>query len=459
MSYKVYLYSTTATTRTAPAIRLINIAVRTNLEREWKGNCCADYMKHFDADAVVKSITEALPDKCTAKVCYSPGKYKKKEYILVNMPFENAIEVLSVLHATAVKNDLVLYDAKTNKSFFRELADSTYITMHMRRNELNSMILKEMKPVWKIRRLEFFMGKRDKGCSYAVTIRKDKNTSFEERNRLFYNCLKNSLHKNEKLTCKNQCYTISAEWYTITYVLEGYKKQADKIGYVENGVPCVSLMHRMSIEKAFRLIKESKINKYHIYTQMLYSEMNEAYPNPAQRFVKCLKITKELLKLPFDVSYGCSYGSGIVFSIVPPRYYDDTYYLSVLDIEEDSATFILPFVYEKYPYIYENYYGENHLPYQMWEEIVKRIEKTKKMILYDTFNPKLEKYLEKFDLYLLAENQPGCRKSDSVADRKQLLFEHRYEVAKLYDIFIKWSRAQLDSYCCSDSIMLSITGP
>lgn len=37
---------------------------------------------------------------------------------------------------------------------------------------------------------------------------------------------------------------------------------------------------------------------------------------------------------------------------------------------------------------------------------------------------------------------------------QQFLYEHRYEVAHLYDIFIEWTRAQLETY--SSECMFSI---
>ena len=127
------------------------------------------------------------------------------------------------------------------------------------------------------------------------------------------------------------------------------------------------------------------------------------------------------------------------------------------------AWFILPIINDVYVYFDERYYlTENHLPAQMWQEIIERLSEVKDMILHDTFNLRLRPYIEDgFELYLLSDE---CRAGISESrdwercrsEPEQLLFENRYKVAHLYDIFIKWSKLQLHYY--GEDCMFNIQG-
>ena len=72
--------------------------------------------------------------------------------------------------------------------------------------------------------------------------------------------------------------------------------------------------------------------------------MMNAYPNPAQRFVESVKITKWQRKQVFDIRYSGFgyYGSEILFHVVADDFYQNAANVSVLKIEEESASFIIP---------------------------------------------------------------------------------------------------------------------
>lgn len=396
MLYRLFLYKTAGATSDAPCLLNINRAISTNSEREWKGNQAANSMEHFPAEKIAKRITMELTDentkvcKCKIKINYSPKPYKQIEYIYVATSFLKAKEVLPKLHTIAAENDLALYDAQTDKTFYRELVDSTFLIMNIRGQELNNVISENMKPIRRIRSIENYGNKRDKNCSFAVTLNKDKNIKFIDRVTRFYECLKNNLKYGESLVCKDRCYKICGKWYTITYILEGYKKHADMIGYTDNGISRMDIIRRMGVEEACRWVKRHNIDTDRILARMNFLEMQEKYPNPADRFVASVNISKWEKKQKFDIGYGSRYSSGIGFHVVQDEYWDDAKQKSVLDIEEESATFILPFINDIYPYFYERYYLEpNHIPWQMWVDILKRLEEAKEMILNDTFNPQL----------------------------------------------------------------------
>jgi len=63
----------------------------------------------------------------------------------------------------------------------------------------------------------------------------------------------------------------------------------------------------------------------------------------------------------------------------------------------------------------------------------------------------------RFNLFVLAHSNADY---EMVRNNERLfLFEHRYDVAYLYDVFIRWSKAQLDHYRWSGERMFNIQGP
>lgn len=470
MLYRLYLYGTDATTVSAPAIRIINRTLVSGSAKEWKFDNAAAHMKVFDIKAVIERIEKELTDpvthtcKCKAIEKYPPQHNAKVGFIFVATSYDRAAEVLPRLHMIAAENDLVLYDAETHRSFFRELVDRTNITMKIRQQEMHRIILNEMKPLWKIRRIESSYEERDKACSYVVTIRKNPQVSFEERNKQFYQLLQKNLRDDERLICKNQCYTISGEWYEISYVLEGYKKHPDKIGYVEKWYgeyrPQVSLLHRMGADAAFRWLQENAPEeKVRVQERMLASEMRKRYPNPGERFVESVKISKWQKKQVFDIKYG-KYGGEFSFHVVPNDTYHNRNNISYLEINGTGASIILGFIHDVYPDIYERYFECNHISSQAWERIVDRIREAKDMILHDTFNSALQSYLEDISFYGFVDldkldSWEELRKIDNM----QLAYKHRYHIADLFDAFIQWSEAQLETYAYDSGLMFHIQGP
>ena len=95
--------------------------------------------------------------------------------------------------------------------------------------------------------------------------------------------------------------------------------------------------------------------------------------------------------------------------------------ISVLAIDEFDAEPILKIVDAHYPYFGERYYlEENHLPVQMWRKIVE----------------------------------------DCKTQKQKYCNAHNFKKAKLLDIFIRWSEAQLYRHEFSgEGRMLNIQGP
>lgn len=239
------------------------------------------------------------------------------------------------------------------------------------------------------------------------------------------------------------------------------------LGYYENGKPKIRILNRMGSYEAYKWMQQCGNNEQDdIMARMHFREMIAEYSNPADRFVKSVNITKQQRRELFNIRYSHlgKKGSEFCFHIVKDVYEMDNDEISVLKIQEDSVSFILPFINDVYPYIYERYYlTENHLPDKMWNKVIDRIKEAKEMILYDTFNPELKPYIEKFNLYALSKLNvyPGDSYEYIIRhEPEKFLFEHRYEVAHLYDMFIEWTDIQAKYYLDGgEERMFNIEGP
>jgi hypothetical protein len=138
----------------------------------------------------------------------------------------------------------------------------------------------------------------------------------------------------------------------------------------------------------------------------------------------------------------------------------------MLRLEEETASFVLPIVEIFYPYIYQRYYlTENHIPREMMGDILNKIDEIKALIVKDLYNDKLASIIEKFDLYALVRKSDDDSQSYYNAedyemmtnDRMKFVYENRYRIAKIYDVFSSWAQEQLESY--DMDMMFNIQGP
>ena len=87
--------------------------------------------------------------------------------------------------------------------------------------------------------------------------------------------------------------------YEIVYCAEGYKKSADRIGYVEDGQGRACLIRRMSCGLAVkhcRRLEKGPVRA--IYGRMKEAEWVARYPNPADRFVASVNFEKKRASVP-----------------------------------------------------------------------------------------------------------------------------------------------------------------
>lgn len=466
MVYRLFLHKTTAFTSGALCIDSTNRTLESNSLESWKGNETENHMRQFDTQKVKGTIEKMAVDDegellCEVFIRKSPKK--KIEYICITTSYDRIKKVISVAHSVAVENELVLYDATKKRTFhYEELCDVKFVLAKERIHIVNSLILEKMKPVWHIRKLGFFDGVAEKTADYAVTLKKEKGTSFEKRIEDFYNLLKSVLQKNEKLSTKNRCFTVVSDCYKISYTLEAYKKRADRIGYISDGESQSCLMYRMSCEEAFEWAKKHTNRIYcNLGFGMYATEMVEAFPNPADRFVKGIYILKQELKEKIFFSYNGYYGGAVCFR---PFFPHDTYQreeISSLMIDDMDVSPLLTVISEFYPYIGERFYESNYLPAEMMRDILRKIKEIRKLIIHDTYSKELLPYIHKREDFFAVLR--GCDESENKLFNEnwmEFLYKHRYEAVRIYDIFIEWTEKQLEMYnFTGEGLMFEVFGP
>lgn len=458
MLYRLFLYE--------PAdqehIEYVNSVL--NDPRSFVSTKAADYMSHINSEDVIESIRSSLGGKCKAIALTTPGDYGPKEYIYIATSYDMIREVFPHIHIIALAMELALYDAETGRTIYMNLLDETLIDHTNREHFFTNLILREMNPVWKIRRV--FDRQKDgyKTSCCVVTLKKSPEKAFVDRVRDFCDCLKRNLNNQEELTYQDRAFTILGDNYSIMFVLEGYKKHANMIGCCEKGKAKAELIGRMSVEEAYKWLKDCPYeDRKEVFPRMTFKEMVEAFPNPADRIVGSVRITKWQMRQAFSVHYGDieNRGYDILFHRVPgPRDYDPET-ISGLKLREGTATYILPFFEDVYPYFYKRYHNvPNHIPPEAVREAVERLKKAKEMIVKDTFNPELEKYIKSFNVKTLEkdiDSKTWHELNDNITD---FAYKHRYEIAYLYEIFIQWAEKQLE-YCSAylDKGLFNIQGP
>lgn len=465
MRYQIYMYGTTVISSTADGLGIINRVLKTNSEKDWKSWSADKLLKDFDVKAIKERIQQEFGTSCQVDVKFPPKDFQQTAYLSIVTSYEKVRKILPYVHAIAAEEGLALYDEERDESFYKDLVDDAFVSWKMREEVIRERILAENVPVSQYKKLS----DGENESSFVVTLRKNPEVSFEKRVQQFFDTLEHARIDGEELVCEHGCFIISNELYSITICLEGYGDHPDRMGYYMDGYPGVHILNRMGCYEAFMWLKRcTDLEKNDTFARMNFLEMKDKYKNPAMRFVQSVEITKQLQKEVFDIRYSGwgYYSSEILFHIVPEEELNNAAGISTLKIEEESATFILPFIKEIYSYIDQRYYViENHLPMEMWNKIIDRILEAKEMILHDTFNPELKSYIEQFNLYVLskddrAEDYYECGEGYRIKhEPEKFLYEHRFEVAHLYDIFVEWSKTQIIHYSGWTNEMFNIQGP
>lgn len=462
MLYRLYLYGTDAVDVDAPVVRMINNALQTNSMSDWKRDSVGKYLTDMDAESIKSEIEKKIPGKCHPIIVYPAYERCFQPFLFVATSYEVVQEVLPALYYVAAEYGLVFYNAEKDEVFYKPLKQYIRTNRKRRERQILAAIRQAMTPIWKERKIFEYQDREVVYSAYVVTLRKKKDKSYEDRAMDFYQCLKTSLAGNEELICENRAFIVKGSEYTIALCLEGYAKHAEMICFMEEGRPRKELIHRMGCLNAIRWMEQcTGEEKKDIIARMQFREMEERYKNPADRFVRSINITKQQRKEIFDFRYSGHgpIGSEVRFHYVPDDGYTDPKTVSVLKIEEESASFILPFFNDLYPYFYDRYYlTANHIPSQMWWDFIKKIKQAKESLKSNERVPEIESHIDRLDLYVLAQSE-----SDDNTIREDpflFLYNHRYDVAHFYDIFCQWAELQLDTYDVNaENGMFNIQGP
>ena len=377
MRYRVFLYNSMAARKGAIAIDTVNRNLRNNFPVWDKGNEPEHYMLPFDTEKTVDLIKAELSDdnfqKCSIYIRSTP--FEKIGYICVDTTFECIDQIWPSLVKIALQTQLVVLDAQTGQYEFEPRPFRyAWRDLSLRIQEVNEQIRKNTVSIWRFRKLYKQNIDDAPEAAYVLTLNKNREMTLYERTKAFFHLLKSLLNKDEKLSIQDQCFTIVGPWYSITYTIEAYRKNADTRCYMYHDTARIEKLHRISCEKVFKWIKDHPGKRYSTYFDIIervfFTEMVYKYRNPADRFCASFNITKALQKEKLDIDYSIfqGFGAQIMFHKVPNQFCllpdercRDS--ISALKIGEELATFILPFVTEEYPYFYERYYlTDNHIP-------------------------------------------------------------------------------------------------
>ncbi len=464
--YTLFLYKTLCTTGTAPCVNIINKTLGSYFSDAWQKNSAEKHIKAFDTSKVKDEIESRIGEsyKGLYRLIIESSPKEKIEYIRILAQYKIITAIIGKILGVAIENDLVLYDAVKKRFFYyKDICDVDYLAIRERVCAFNNAIKTNMKSIYLLRKLGSSYGGRNKVADYVVTLRKGTGKSLEKRAEDFYNLLKDVLLKTEKINTCHRCFTIEGEYYQISYTLEAYSKCADRLAYIKDGQPCTELMHRMSCETAFQWAKNNINKAYKNYDYCMYkTEMFDAFPNPADRFVKGINIEKQIQREKFNMAYCGSFGGAIDFNVYFPWEIYDSEEISTLSIDEDDAIPLLEIIHEFYPYIYERFNEKNHLPDSMMRDIVEKMKEVRELLINDTYSDKLKPYLKNehgFN-YLVAYKDGAPVDELFYKNRIEFLHRHRFEAARLYDVFINWAEKQLETYCGGyNSVMFNVEGP
>jgi len=114
---------------------------------------------------------------------------------------------------------------------------------------------KKKQGIYVIRRLDG--GHTDQVHSYCVTLIKTSNQPFERAIKDFDECLKKCVPKGSKAEYVNRMFSVSSDNFLYFFCLEAYNKSADSGGCMDDGIPKVFMLHRMSVEQTIH-----RLNKY-----------------------------------------------------------------------------------------------------------------------------------------------------------------------------------------------------
>jgi len=413
----------------------------------------------FNAETLEQEFIEktkllALNAQPLAKFVVKYSQKHKAHWLHIVTSTSVAPQLIKILSEMALEHDLVLLDRQNaNRTWRREdIFNLHFIEAANRKSKINEAICKALPGIYALRNIEDHERRGRHYVSYVITLRKIKNSNLEERTKALHDILCSALAGGETLECAEKYFAICGRKYTIHYCLEAYKKRSQWICHYENDNPKVELLNRQGVEFALRkgmdFDARRNLKTGHIWKRMNLDDLSYQYPNPADRFVASANIAKELTKMCPAPVYSSVTGARLDFSFNrPPDCDDDLSTVPRLVMSEEDVSFLLPIIEEFYPYAYELYYDRNPIPYVAWEKVIERMRQVAYLILHDTFNEALHKYIDRFDLYVLDDGYFDRIRDIFQEDKKrsmdlQFLYIHRKRVSRFYGFFMRWANNQ-----------------
>lgn len=154
--------------------------------------------------------------------------------------------------------------------------------------------------------------------SYCVSFKKRADRSFADAVKGFDEYLKGYVPENGRIEYASKMFVVHMDDNIYYFCLEAYKKNSDSRGYMEEGTPHTEFLHRMGMEQAVRRIRKYSHQywlKNHdwfdsdtaiegIKSRMTDPELEERYPNHADRFIASYNILKEQKRWKLDYIKG-----------------------------------------------------------------------------------------------------------------------------------------------------------
>lgn len=409
----------------------------------------AKTLEKFDAETVKEELENAFFDRAKVYISCLPQPYEQVSFLRIVTSFDRIKEIMPEIMAGACRYGLTVWDGQTYKAFRTDdYLENSFIDGNIRGKQLTAAIRQAWckKEIWEIREVDTEVD-HPAVLHFVIRLRKSKQVSFPERVSELYGLLQACMLKNEKLICRNQSFIIEGESYSVTFYLEGYKR-ANQIGFIEDGEPQVSLIHRMGYDEMSKWLHQAK-EEYSWDT--LYRLNCREYRNEEKNILDDLaaniQLTKKLMKLPYQVAIGPirkPYGGNICFHVRPEEdYSDEKNRISMFRIDDCDAVIIYRFILDICPFLQDRCYDTTYLPLEYLDLIVKRLQTARDLIVKDPFDEQLTPYF-KNKHYLPLD--------------KKWIEEHRWDVVKLFDTFNDWAEAQLNRYI-SEERTLVIFGP
>lgn len=153
--------------------------------------------------------------------------------------------------------------------------------------QINENLLQNIKTVYRFRKVQYDIVDNKPLYAYVISLAKSYPLSLEEQILSVYNHLKSILLTDETLVTENKCLKIISNLYEVEYCIEAWRKNADKIAYIQDGKVVIELLHRISCEQAARIFKKHEVEPFELLNTL---ETLQKYNNPAEKYCALAKM-------------------------------------------------------------------------------------------------------------------------------------------------------------------------